>query len=108
MRTTGRAVYLVRFENHSILEYAKLTAPPNGFAREATAVADTLPFSVNHISLYLVGAARTNGWPKPIKTCPVMTTANCPVLAPIYRTQLPERISMLAANMAGFGPLLRT
>jgi hypothetical protein len=37
-----------------------------------------------------------------------MTTANCPVLAPIYRTQLPERISMLAANMAGFGPLLRT
>ena len=35
--------------------------PPNGFAREATAVALTRPRSLNHTSLYLVGALRTKG-----------------------------------------------
>ena len=40
---------------------SKLTAPPNGFAKLANAVAPTLPPSVNHISLYRVGAASTNG-----------------------------------------------
>jgi hypothetical protein len=42
-------------------------APPNGFAKLITAVAATLPLFVNHRSEYLVGAARTNGWAKPVK-----------------------------------------
>jgi hypothetical protein len=36
-------------------------------AKLITAVAATLPLFVNHKSEYLVGAARTNGWAKPVK-----------------------------------------
>lgn len=48
-------------QQHMFRRVEGLTAPPKGFAREASAVAPTLPRSVNHISLYLVGAASTNG-----------------------------------------------
>lgn len=36
-------------------------AAPSGFAKVANAVALVRPFSENHKSLYLVGAARANG-----------------------------------------------
>jgi len=42
------------------------SAPPRGLAREAIAVVDTRPLSENQVSLYLVGAQRTNGWEKPL------------------------------------------
>lgn len=42
------------------------TAAPNGFAKLANAVAPTLPPSVNHISLYRVGAASTKGCASPV------------------------------------------
>lgn len=42
-------------------------APPKGFAKDAIAVADILPLSVNQRSLYRVGAASTKGCAKPIK-----------------------------------------
>lgn len=45
-------------------------APPNGLARDIAAVAATLPLSVNQRSLYLVGAASTNGCASPISTWP--------------------------------------
>lgn len=41
-------------------------APPSGFARLASAVAETRPWSLNHKLLYLVGADRTKGWAKPL------------------------------------------
>lgn len=37
------------------------SAPPKGFAREATAVADTRPAGVNHRFEYWVGADSTKG-----------------------------------------------
>lgn len=49
-------------------------AAPKGFARLASAVAATRPRSVNHRSEYLVGAARTKGWAKPMRSWPNMTT----------------------------------
>jgi hypothetical protein len=55
-----------------------LTAPPNGFAKLAKAVAPTRPRSVNHISEYLVGAASTKGCASPVKIWPNMTTPNMP------------------------------
>jgi hypothetical protein len=42
------------------------SAAPNGFAKLANAVAPTLPPSVNHISLYRVGAASTKGCASPV------------------------------------------
>ena len=41
-------------------------APPNGFAREAIAVAETRPAGVNQMLEYCGGAARTNGWANPM------------------------------------------
>ena len=58
-----------------------LTAPPNGFAKLANAVAPTRPRSVNHISEYLVGAASTKGCASPVKIWPNMTTPKVPPLA---------------------------
>ena len=49
------------------------TAPPNGFAKLANAVLPTLPSSVNHISLYRVGAASTNGCARPVNIWPIIT-----------------------------------
>jgi hypothetical protein len=84
----------------------KLTAPPNGFAKLANAVAPTRPPSVNHISLYRVGAASTNGCAKPVNICPNMTTPKCPPEArvPAYRIQLPSNSSTDAARMLSLGP----
>jgi hypothetical protein len=42
-------------------------AAPSGLARVATAVALVLPRSVNHRSLYRVGALRQNGCARPIR-----------------------------------------
>ena len=50
-------------------------APPNGFARLASAVADTRPRVVNQRSEYAVGEARTKGCAKPIRICPTITPA---------------------------------
>lgn len=85
-----------------------LTAPPNGLASDASAVADTLPRGVNHISLYLVGAVSTNGCASPVKICPRMTRPKMPPLVrvPAYRSQLPTNMSTLATMMADLGPLL--
>ena len=46
------------------------SAPPKGFAREAIAVAETRPEGVNQMSEYRVGAERTKGCARPIRTCP--------------------------------------
>ncbi len=87
------------------------TAPPNGFAKLATAVALILPFSVNHKSLYLVGAESTNGCASPMSICPNITTPYIPppplssrALDPAYLIQFPTRMSPLATTIAGFGP----
>lgn len=104
-------------------------APPRGFARDATAVADMRPSSVNQSSLYRVGAARTKGCAcgsqhllrdvsshvltNPINICPNMTTPKMPpvdpfdlALVPAYLIQFPTSISALQATVAGFGPPL--
>jgi hypothetical protein len=85
------------------------TAPPNGFAKLANAVAPTLPPSVNHISLYRVGAASTNGCAKPVRICPNMTSPKMPPFArvPAYRIQLPSRRRSEAARMLSLGPRWR-
>jgi hypothetical protein len=71
----------------------ELTAPPNGFANEASAVAPTRPRSVNHMSEYRVGAARTKGCARPVRIWPNITTPKMPPEArvPAYRIQLPTR-----------------
>jgi hypothetical protein len=56
-------------------------AAPSGFARDATAVADTRPLSENQRLLYLVGALRTNGCAKPMMICPNITTPKWPPVA---------------------------
>lgn len=43
------------------------SAPPKGFAREATAVAETRPEGVNQMSEYRVGAERTKGCARPMR-----------------------------------------
>jgi hypothetical protein len=80
------------------------TAPPKGFARLANAVAPTLPPSVNHMSLYLVGAARTKGCAKPVKICPNITRPKILVRVPAYRIQFPSSKSAEAARMLSLGP----
>jgi N-acetylglutamate synthase/N-acetylornithine aminotransferase len=82
-----------------------LTAPPNGFARLARAVAATRPRSVNHISEYRVGAARTKGCARPVMICPNMTTPKVPPEArvPAYRTQLPTRSRPEAHRILSLG-----
>lgn len=91
----------------------KHTAPPNGFAKLATAVAEILPFSLNHSSLKYAGALSTNGWDIPQSTCPSTTTPNnppvspfCPALVPAYRSHAPTTISALATSIAPRGPCL--
>lgn len=83
-----------------------LTAAPNGFAKLATAVAPIRPCSVNHISLYRVGAASTNGCASPVTICPTITTAKLPPFAivPAYRIQFPTNSRPEAASKAGLGP----
>lgn len=49
------------------------SAAPKGLARLMRAVAATRPLLVNHMSEYLVGAARTKGWPKPMRIWPNRT-----------------------------------
>ena len=49
-------------------------APPNGFAKLITAVAETRPRGLNHKSEYLVGAESTNGCAKPMIICPNMVS----------------------------------
>ena len=83
-------------------------APPNGLARDITAVAATLPLSVNHKSLYRVGAASTNGWASPTSTWPKYTTPSVLVFVPAYLIQLPTSKSMEAMMMACLGPVWRT
>ena len=51
-------------------------APPNGFARLASAVAETRPAGVNQRSEYRVGAESTNGCANPMRIWPSMTTGN--------------------------------
>lgn len=51
-------------------------APPNGFAKEAIAVADTRPAGVNQRSEYRVGADRTNGCARPVRICPNIVSPN--------------------------------
>ena len=47
-------------------------APPKGFAREASAVAETRPLGENQSSEYRVGAERTKGWASPMRIWPVI------------------------------------
>lgn len=49
-------------------------AAPKGLAKLIRAVAATRPRLVNHRSEYLVGAASTKGWEKPMRIWPNMTT----------------------------------
>ena len=85
-----------------------LTAPPNGLAKLAIAVAAILPFSPNHISLKLVGAHSTKGCADPTSICPNMVTPyRDPGPAPhdaAYRIQFPTSNSKLAATIACLGP----
>lgn len=86
-----------------------LTAPPNGFAKLATAVALTRPLSVNQTSLYLVGAASTNGCASPVRIWPNMTTPKIPPWArePAYRIQLPRNKRTEDQMMESLGPRWR-
>lgn len=80
-----------------------LTAPPNGLPSEETAVAEILPASVNHMSLYLVGADRTNGCASPMTNWPNTTRPklpSSPAPAPAYLIQLPTSMRALAASSA--------
>lgn len=72
----------------------------------ANAVAPTRPDSVNHMSLYRVGAANTNGCARPVRIWPAMTTPKMPPFAtvPAYLIQLPARSKTEAAMMDGLGP----
>lgn len=85
-------------------------AAPKGLARLIRAVAATRPRFVNHRSEYLVGAASTNGWEKPIRICPNMTTPKLggEALLPPYRIQLPHRMSTEEVIIDGLGPQWRT
>lgn len=56
-------------------------AAPSGFARVANAVALVRPFSENHKSLYLVGAARAKGCARPSNNCPNITKPKMPLSA---------------------------
>lgn len=84
------------------------SAPPSGFARLATAVALVRPRSENQISLYLVGAVKTNGCANPIKICPNIATPKMPPFAfvPPYRIQFPHRSRTAAVIIDGLGPPL--
>lgn len=79
-------------------------APPSGFARLANAVAPTRPPSVNHMSLYLVGAARTKGWARPQRTCPNTTRPKILARVPAKRIQLPSSRRQEEARMLALGP----
>lgn len=70
------------------------------------AVAATRPRLVNHRSEYLVGAASTKGWEKPMRIWPNMTTPKLGVGArlPPYLIQLPHRMSTEEVTMDGLGP----
>ena len=98
------ASYVLLAMVSSLLPASLLTAAPKGFAKLARAVAPILHPSVNHISLYRVGAARTNGCANPVKICPTMTTGKMLVLVPAYRIQLPISNNMDAAMIDGLGP----
>ena len=50
------------------------SAPPKGFASDASAVADTRPLSENQRLEKRVGAARTKGCAKPMRIWPNITT----------------------------------
>lgn len=84
------------------------SAPPNGFAKLATAVALVRPRSENQISLYLVGAVNTNGCANPIRIWPNMATPNMPpsALVPPYRIQFPTKSSTAEVIIEGLGPPL--
>lgn len=49
-------------------------AAPRGLARVAIAVALVRPWSVNQLSLNLLGVERQKGWAKPMTIWPNMTT----------------------------------
>lgn len=87
-------------------EGRKLTAPPRGFAILASAVAPVRPLSVNHMSLYLVGAASTKGCARPVIIWPTITTSKIPPFAvvPAYLIQFPTKRRPEAARMDGLGP----
>lgn len=76
----------------------------------ANAVAPMRPLSVNHMSLYLVGAASTKGCASPVRIWPTMTTSIIPPFAtvPAYLTQFPARSRIEAAIIDGLGPRCKT
>ena len=80
------------------------SAPPNGLARLAIAVALTRPCPLNHSSEYRVGALKTNGCANPIHNCPNITTPKFCALVPAYLIQFPNRSRPAAMMIDSFGP----